>query len=101
MIAPAGAAQITLTITELDTEAEYDSIRIWRCSDTQCSSPGDPVAIVNGVNQAEPRVVVVASGYMLVHFTSDGIFGAGGFAASWASFMVLSTLLAWLFDCSS
>jgi hypothetical protein len=83
LIAPPGALLITLSFTELSTQAGKDFVRVWQCTDIACSQQLQ-LAEISGT-YSEPQVVTSTTGFMKVAFTSDASVAYDGFTASWTS----------------
>ena len=83
MIAPPGALEISLLFTNFSTEALNDIVRVLECKDYSCSQRKQ-LAELSGL-YANRQVVVSATGYMMVVFSSDSSNNSDGFTASWSS----------------
>ncbi len=83
IIAPHGAAQVTLDVTELDMEESYDFLRLYSCESTACGVQ-QFIAELTG-NMSNAQSFTSSTGYLRVHFSSDVTVTRGGFTASWSS----------------
>jgi hypothetical protein len=88
MIAPAGAAHISITFTELSTQPGKDLVTVFQCLDISCSQQ-QQLAELSGL-YATPQAVTSTTGYMKVVFTSDGSINYDGFKATWTSVSYLT-----------
>lgn len=88
IIAPLGAARVTLTLRDVDTEQHYDFIRVWQCNHVDCSGLLSLLASLDG-KYSSPIIVTSTTGYMLVQFTTDGSITSSGFTASWETVLVI------------
>lgn len=91
VIAPTGATQITLTISSLATENNYDFVTVSQCTSSACSSTTELAKLSGTLSSSTTRTST--TGYMLVTFTSDTIVDGGGFSATWTSNGQVRTLL--------
>jgi hypothetical protein len=83
MIAPAGAAQITIQFTAFSTQPFNDVVRVFQCSDVYCSQQ-QQLAELSGTYPGV-KTITSMTGYMKVVFTSDNSVNYDGFTASWSS----------------
>jgi hypothetical protein len=88
MIAPNGAARITLVFTQLDTEAGWDRVRVYQCSDIDCGS-AQLLSELSG-SYSSNQDVTSNSGFMAIWFASDESVTRSGFMASWSSTVTAS-----------
>jgi Zn-dependent metalloprotease len=79
LIAPPCATSVTLSLTQLNTEAGYDGLIVYNGSST--SSP----VLGSFSGTTLPSSVTASSGQMLVVFTSDFSTNAQGFSANYTS----------------
>jgi hypothetical protein len=83
IIAPTAAGLVTITFTLVDTERDYDFIRVFTCTDINCEfATRRLLAKLSGTQSGS---YTSTSGYMLIIFTSDTSISGGGFEASWTS----------------
>ena len=82
MLAPFGAAQITLRFTMFSTQPGNDVVRVFQCMNVSCSQQ-QQLAELSGT-YSTVQSVTSATGYMRVVFTSDGSVNFDGFNASWS-----------------
>jgi hypothetical protein len=84
IIAPSGATKnITIIFTEFSTEAFYDYVKLYSCSDIECKS-AQILREMSG-SYSSSQTVISSTGYMLVQLTSDSINSYPGFTATWSS----------------
>ena len=83
MIAPPGALEISLLFTMFSTEPLKDIVRVLECKDYSCSQRKH-LAQLSGL-YASRQVIVSATGFMSIVFTSDGSNNFDGFVANWTS----------------
>jgi hypothetical protein len=83
MIAPAGAAQITITFVDFSTQSRNDFVRVFECSDIGCLQQRQ-IAELSGT-YSNIQAVTSATGFMKVDFTSDATISYEGFKALWNS----------------
>ncbi len=86
MIAPSAALQITIRFNELITQLDKDIVRVYQCTDAECSQPHQLEAL-SGL-YLRPYAVTSTTGFMKVVFTSDASVNYDGFNASWTSVML-------------
>ncbi len=76
-IAPVGAATVTLTFTQFDTEANYDFLRIY-------DGPSVAAPLIGTYSgTTSPGTVTSSGGTLTIRFTSDGSTYNSGWAAAW------------------
>jgi hypothetical protein len=85
VIAPPGALLITLSFTEVSTQAGKDIIRVFQCTDIPCSKPLQLAELSGWYSTTQS--VTSTTGFMKVVFTSDASVNYDGFTASWTSVM--------------
>jgi len=87
IIAPPGAASVTLNFTAFSTQSGADFIRVFSCQDSSCSTnlelPGSPFT-----GKSVPGPVTSSTGVMEVTLTSGGGLTADGFRAFYQSTLV-------------
>jgi hypothetical protein len=84
VIAPAsGASLITIMFTNFSTQPLNDVVRVFQCSDMQCSQQ-QQLAELSGT-YTDVQSITSTTGYMKVVFTSDNNITQSGFTASWNS----------------
>jgi hypothetical protein len=72
-------------------ERNYDWVRVFQCTSIDCSNRnliGELTGVISG-----QRNVTSATGYALVHFTTDGSVTASGFDAVWSSYTTVGGLV--------
>jgi hypothetical protein len=77
LIQPAGAATVTLTFTQFNTESGYDFVRVYNGSTTSAQLLGQ----FSGTNL--PPSITSTGSSMLVRFTTDGGVVAPGWSATY------------------
>ncbi len=83
IIAPAQAAQITITFNSMKTEIGYDFVEIFSCVSSACARDTIvPIVRLSGTQTGSYRSTTP---YMLVKFTSDYSVEEEGFSATWTS----------------
>ncbi len=83
LIAPDAATQITLNFTYFATEAAWDTVTMFKCSNIQCTSMRK-LGHLSG-SYTRSQTFVSETGYMLVDFSSDSTTTMSGFTAQWTS----------------
>ncbi len=79
LIQPSGATDVTLTFSAFDVESGYDYVTVYDGTSTASTVLG------NFTGSTIPNSVTSSGGAILVHFTSDNIVTASGFAAAYTS----------------
>jgi len=82
MIAPPGAARVTIRFTEFSTQLLNDVVRVLQCTDIYCSQQ-EQLAELSGTYPSV-QAVTSATGFIKVVFTSDSIASFDGFNATWS-----------------
>lgn len=85
LIAPTGASNVTITFNAFSTEASYDIVNLYWCSDTTCATNG-LITSLSGSLTNRPSYTS-RTGVMWVLLTADHVITAAGFNASWAAIM--------------
>jgi hypothetical protein len=83
ILAPTGAARVTITFSEFSTENLYDYMDVYQCTTIQCIL-GIRLGRLSGT-YASPQTFTSTTGYMLLYFFSDGSVRSTGFTAQWTS----------------
>jgi hypothetical protein len=90
MIAPAGAAAITLTLGNFNTQKDKDIVTVSQCTSTECEDE-EQLAVLSG-SYSWTQTVIGATGFMKVVFTSDSSVIDTGFTASWTAVRLMICL---------
>jgi hypothetical protein len=72
---------ITISFTEFQTQAGYDFVKLYQCTDIGCQT-SQPLAELSGT-YSTTQAVTSYTGFMKVVFTSDRSINYGGFTARW------------------
>jgi hypothetical protein len=85
MIAPQGSSfqGLSISFTQLHTQAGVDVIRVFQCSNLVCSQQ-QQLAQLSGF-YSQPQAVTASTGFVKVSFTSDGTVNYDGFKAVWST----------------
>jgi hypothetical protein len=79
----ANGANISLVISELYLESEYDWVRVYECATNTCSTP-DEFNLKRELTGVIPDLVEInVQSVLYVTFTTDRNFVERGFAAQW------------------
>jgi hypothetical protein len=89
VIAPAGAASVTLQFTAFRTEQNYDFLNVWSCTTVKCAQTS---LLGRFSGSTIPGPLTSGTGVMLIQWTSDEGTTESGWAASWSSVVVGGTL---------
>ncbi len=77
---------VVLEFPEFSTQPLNDVVRVFQCSDMQCSQQ-QQLAELSGT-YADVQSITSTTGYIRVTFTTDGRANYDGFSASWSSVIV-------------
>ena len=83
IIAPTGAASITLTFTEFNTELNYDKLTVLGCVTDDCSQTAILLDAYSGT--VAPSPVTSSTGVMLIVWHSDTSNSRSGWSATWTA----------------
>jgi hypothetical protein len=90
IIAPTGAAQITISFTEFLLEPTNDVVRLYTCMDINCTA-NLPLAVLDKGNYSTIQSFNSMTGYIMVTFTTDEQNTRAGWTATWTSSQVAAT----------
>ena len=87
IIAPPGAASVTLSFVSLSTEQDYDTVRVFSCATVSCLRPYDLLELSDSPFSGSnvPGPITSSTGVMMVRFTSDSSVENSGFTVSYTS----------------
>ena len=83
LIAPLGATNVTITLSQFDTEYNYDFMTLSSCTDVSCVFKQQLMR--HSGSLPDTRRYTSPTGVLLVEFTSDGSIPDEGFTAAWNS----------------
>lgn len=91
IIAPEGAATVTLSFTLLCTEKDRDTVQVFSCPDSTCTS-STVLGTYSGCNSPIPNPVTSNTPYMKVMWTSNGNTVQVGWQATYSSILPCAAL---------
>jgi hypothetical protein len=97
LIATFGAARITLTFTEFNTESGYDFVTLSSCSDASCGSKTQ--IIRTSGSMPSPNTFTSTTAFLLVELTSDDSVVKSGFSASWSAELAVRIVVSGYYKC--
>jgi len=83
ILAPEGATQVQITFDRYHVESCCDYVTLYECSDAACSVENLMIELSSNDREAEGNTYTSTTGYMKVHFYTDGSATEPGFEAHW------------------
>ncbi len=81
IVAPSGAASVTLTFSAFDTELAFDKLSVLSCATSDCSQTA--VLLDAHYGSVVPSPVTSSTGVMLITWHSDASSTRSGWSATW------------------